>query len=274
VVTWSLYGTLLNISQGDLLWEHPTRMIMDIALDKTIHEFKMWPSMSRKPGAPSEYMRLVYNDVLAEIRLTTGQEKHPEILAEKVWETIIKKLMQNEYQFDTNLYGPLSEFVRKVAYFFHTAMQGMGCHEGARTAIEFLSDKVVCQGIIADGQPFSFLHLVRALKKEGPTLDLDTLIPPELRIFSCDVKNRKPSDMVFHTMLEMLQKRGIGAPQVLHIGSSLTRDVAPARRLGMRTGLFAGDKASLDATPEMLKQPATRPDVLLTQLDQITQVVY
>ena len=47
----------------------------------------------------------------------------------------------------------------------------------------------------------------------------------------------------------------------------------PAKKLGMRTALFAGDKASLEATPEQLKDPASRPDVLLTELSQITDVV-
>jgi hypothetical protein len=41
----------------------------------------------------------------------------------------------------------------------------------------------------------------------------------------------------------------------------------------MKTGLFAGDKGSLQATPEQLKEPASRPDVLLTKLTQITDVV-
>ena len=46
-----------------------------------------------------------------------------------------------------------------------------------------------------------------------------------------------------------------------------------ARRLGMRTALFAGDRTSLQATAEQLKEPANRPDVLLTELSQIADVV-
>ena len=45
----------------------------------------------------------------------------------------------------------------------------------------------------------------------------------------------------------------------------------------MKTGLFVGDKAALQLTPEQLKQhlrePANRPDVLLTELGQIAEVV-
>ena len=41
----------------------------------------------------------------------------------------------------------------------------------------------------------------------------------------------------------------------------------------MLTALFAGDKTSLQATPEQLKEASSRPDVLLTELEQITEVV-
>jgi hypothetical protein len=53
VVTWNIYGTLLSISGGDLVFEHPDRFVMDLALEKTVQEFKMWGSMSRKPGKPA-----------------------------------------------------------------------------------------------------------------------------------------------------------------------------------------------------------------------------
>jgi hypothetical protein len=53
----------------------------------------------------------------------------------------------------------------------------------------------------------------------------------------------------------------------------VVEDLIPARKLGMRTGLFAGDKDSLQATAEQLKDPISRPDVLLTELTQISQIV-
>src|SRR5262249_36526481 len=56
-VTWSVYGTLVAISAGQLYFEHPEKFIMEVALDKTIQEFKMWGSMSRKPGQPADYLR-------------------------------------------------------------------------------------------------------------------------------------------------------------------------------------------------------------------------
>src|ERR1043166_1699178 len=68
-VTWSVYGTLLNIFNGNLLFEHPQQFVMDIALDKTVQEFKMWGSMVRKPGTPAENLAQLYRGVLSSLRL-------------------------------------------------------------------------------------------------------------------------------------------------------------------------------------------------------------
>src|SRR5436305_1929396 len=100
-VLWNVYGTLLNIFSGELLFEHPQKMLMDIALDKTVQEFKMWGSMSRKPGQPSEYMGEIYRRVLSDLRLAPSPgEKHPEILSERIWEAVLKKLNQKGYKYD------------------------------------------------------------------------------------------------------------------------------------------------------------------------------
>ena len=75
LVTWNIYGTLLNISGGELYYEHPQKFVMDVALDKTLTEFKMWGSMTRKPGQPGEYLGSIYRRALAEQTLgsSTGE---------------------------------------------------------------------------------------------------------------------------------------------------------------------------------------------------------
>jgi FMN phosphatase YigB (HAD superfamily) len=90
---------------------------------------------------------------------------------------------------------------------------------------------------------------------------------------SWEVGARKPSERLFKQCLIPLQSMGIAPAQVLHVGSRIVLDLIPAKKLGMRTALFAGDKESLQATPEQLKNQATRPDVLLTELSQIAEIV-
>ncbi len=273
-VTWSVYGTLLAIAGGEFCFEHPQKFIMELALEKTVQEFKMWGSMSRKPGQPSEYMGQLYTRALTDLRLVSSPgEKYPEIAAERIWEDILKKLLKKDYKFDAGFFGSLNEYSRKVAYFFHASLQGTGCYPGAAAALADLHARGVPGGLLADAQSFTIVQLQRGLARQDEAARLDDLLDPELRSLSCEQKARKPSERLFRHMLELLEQRGVAPGEVLHVGARLTQDVAPARRLGMRTALFAGDKASLQATPEQLKDPANRPDVLLTELGQITEVV-
>lgn len=270
-VLWNVYGTLLAIPQGELLFEHPTAFIMSNALDKTIQEFKMWASMSRKPGQPSEYMQTIYAQILAEQRTGPPGERHPEACSERVWEAILKRLFQKDYKFDAGFFGSLNEYSRKVAYFFHASLQGTSCYEGAAVAMRHVREAGLAQGLLGDGQCFTAVQLQRGLSAQDDSAGLDDLLSENLTILSCDVRARKPSERLFRQALDVLVAQGISADEILHVGSRLEKDLVPARRLGMKTALFAGDKASLQATPEQLK--ANRPDVLLTSLDQIQEIL-
>ncbi len=274
VVLWNVYGTLLSIFEGELKFEHPNEFIMNVALDKTIQEFKMWNSMSRKPGQPADYMKELYTRALNEQKLApSGAEKYPEIIAERNWENLIKKLFQKEYKFDTNLYGSLNEFSRKVAFFFHASLQGTACYPGAAAALKAVADAGLKQGLLANGQCFTCVQLKRALERQDAAVDLAQILPVSYRFLSCERRCRKPSDNFFRQAVAALAEQGVEPAEVLHVGSSLQRDIGPARKFGMRTALFAGDKNSLAATPEQLKDPQLRPDVLLTELPQVTQVI-
>jgi FMN phosphatase YigB (HAD superfamily) len=129
------------------------------------------------------------------------------------------------------------------------------------------------QGLLADGQCFTPLQVQRGLKAQVAEVQLADVLDEERVTLSYEVRGKKPSERLFRAALESLVAEGLAPNQVLHVGSRVTQDIVPARRLGLRTALFAGDKASLQATPEQLKESASRPDVLLTELNQLTEVV-
>jgi FMN phosphatase YigB (HAD superfamily) len=271
-VTWSVYGTLLAIAEGDLLFEHPKQLLMTVALDKTIQEFKMWSAMTRKPGQPADYLQQIYKDLLAEQRMrTTPGEKYPEIQAERVWEAFLKRLLQKEYKYDVGMYGGLGEYSKKIAYFFHASMQGTGCYPGAGEALRYVAERGLKQGLIANGQCFTTVQLQRGLAAQGGALE--SAVSDDLIAISSVVTARKPSERLFRHVLDRLAERGVEASEVLHVGASLPLDVVPARRLGMRTALYAGDRAAVQVKREQLREKESRPDVLLTELGQITEIV-
>ncbi len=273
-VFWTAYGTLLNILQGELLFEHPQSFVTDNALDKTIKEFNMWNSMSRKPGAPAEQMRDYFTKALTTLRMVGhGAEKHPEVQAEKVWEDIVKKLLQKEYKFDVNLFGAMNEFTKKIAYFYHASIQGVAAYPGAADAVRLLADRGVVSGLLADGQCFTPAQIHKAFREDDPAFDVNAFFPLNVRLISSELHARKPSDTIFKAAVAAAAARGWKPEQVLHVGSSVVRDIAPAKRHGFRTALFAGDKNSLVATADHLKEPEFRPDALLAELTQVLDIV-
>ncbi len=273
VVLWNVYGTLLSLFGGDLLFEHPHPFVMDTALDKTIHEFKMWNAMYRTPGPPTEQLRRYYKRLLDKQSMAAGKGTVPEVCAARLWEACVTKLFDKDYQFDTSFFGSLNEYCRKIAYFFHASLQGTACYPGAAIALRHVSGSGLLQGLLADGQSFTTVQLQRGLAQQDASANLCGLLDPALCVLSHELRVRKPSERLFRPVLTTLGQRGIRPEQVLHVGSRLQQDILPAKRVGMKTALFAGDKASLQATKGQINESLNRPDVLLTSLDQLAEVV-
>ena len=193
--------------------------------------------------------------------------------SEKIWEAILKKLNQKDYKYDATFYGALPDYAKRIAYFFHASLQGTACYDGTAQALEHVQQSGLKQGLIADAQCFSFVQLQRGLAQQHCGTPADVLFDRTLRSLSCEVGGRKPSERLFKHCLTQLAAQGITPAQVLHVGSRIPLDLAPAKKLGMRTALYVGDKEAVQATPEQLKDPATRPDVMLTELGQIAEIV-
>jgi FMN phosphatase YigB (HAD superfamily) len=268
-ILWNVYGTLLAVCTGELQFEADIEFVTDAALDKTIQEFKMWNSMSRKPGAPSALMREWFRKAYEMIRLTSGGE----VRAELIWDDVIRKLMTREFTYDAAIYGQPQELSQKIAYFYHASIQGTGCYPGAADALRMCAERGVKQGVLADGQCFTPAQLRKALKEQDPGFELATAIPANLMTLSHQHKVKKPSEELFKTAVSALRAKGIQPGETLHVGSHLMRDIAPAKRLGMKTALFAGDKASLVATTAQMQETATRPDAMLTELPQVLELI-
>jgi hypothetical protein len=271
VVLWNIYGTLLNISGGELVFELSNKFLMDVALDKTIQEFNMWSSMTRKGGQPADYLKQVYREVLEDqaVRLSPP----PEIPSEKVWEAILKKLLQKDYKFDAGFFGALNEYSSKIAYFFHASLQGTAAYAGAAATLRQVAEAGIVQGFLADGQCFTLPQLQRGLRQQDPDADLSAWVDPSLCLLSHQVGTRKPGEALFRQLQKVLEENDVAPDEVLHVGSRVTQDLIPAKKLGLRTALFAGDAASIQATREQLKAAVSRPEVLLTSLEQLTEII-
>lgn len=234
----------------------------------------MWKAMSRKPGLPSDYMRVMIEKVVDDLNLQVEKgEKYPELCVERIWEGIIKKLLQNEYVIDAGKYGTLEEYAIKIAYFFHRSLQGVGAQDHAADTIQWIKDHQYWQGLLADGQCFTSLQLKRCIEEQNPQCQIDFSIPPSHRVLSHMVRGKKPSERLYKEMIARLRSSGITPEETLHISNDLTNDLAPARRLGFITCLYTGDSKSLKVTPELVADKNLRPMVMVTKLSQVIEML-
>ena len=273
-VLWNLYGTLLRITDGNLMLLHFKEIRMQVALEKTIAEFNMWNSMTRRPGAPWEYMLQKYKGVLEEMEMVgANQGNFPQPNAVKVWRRLLGLLEQKEYEYDTIFYGDMDELAEKVAYFFQSCLQGIEASPNAVQALKTVSDAGLTQGLLTDGQSFTLLQALRAFSAQDKLPPLNSLFDPACLAISYQLGIRKPSASLYHHCVQQLGAKGINPKEILYVSNQLQGDLAIAKQFGVRTVLYAGDKTTLKATGPEIRHPELRPKRLLTDLSQIRDLI-
>lgn len=274
-VTWSVYGTLLRITDGDLLLLPDDSMRMQVALEKTIKEFNMWQSMTRKAIAPWEQLLSQYEDELQEQQLTAPARKGDigQVDVRCLWRKLISKLEQKDYSYDAEFYGDADEYAEKVAFFFHSCLQGVGAMSKGASVVKRVAEMGLAQGLLSDGQSFTLVQLLRAFQSTTKLPPLNRLFTPGCVVLSYDAGVQKPSRTLFATAVESFGRIGLEPAEVLYVSSRWPDDLKIAKQLGFRTALFTGDRNSVLADAQEMFTSELRPDRLLTELMQIRKVL-
>ena len=273
-VTWSVYGTLLRISEGKLLQLHPDEKQMQVALDKTIQEFNMWQSMTRRPGAPWAQLYEQYKQLVETRRLVSvAKGDIPEVDSSALWQKLFERLGEKYYDYNVDFYGDLHELSDKVAYFFHASLQGVEAAPNALAMLQRVAGAGMTQTLLSNGQAFTLVQLLRALERGGTLPPAGELLAFDCLTLSFQEGVRAPSKSLYRACLERFAERGIAPEEILHVGARLKDELAVAKQLGMRTALYAADKTSLRASKADIQNPELRPDRLLTDLAQVAEVL-
>lgn len=271
-VIYGGYGVLMLLTGGEPQFLNPDATMRTIALDKTIAEFKMWASMSRKPGAPADSMATMLRQIMDQSAVTDRAKADAESRLDRVWSAVVDRLKQKEYLHDVGLLGDQSEFCQKLTYFYLRASQGVTTMPHALTTLQSLRGLGKLQGIHTIGQCNGPPQLLCGLSSQGPIRSLDDVFEPSLCLWSFETGVKKESERSWALLTKALAEKGVAPREALYIGSKTLTEIAMSKRRGFRTALFLGDQDSSDVKPEHLKDPKTRPDALLTSLDQVPRL--
>jgi putative hydrolase of the HAD superfamily len=243
-VLFDIYGTLFISGSGDIaVSEKHTPSHAAIAAILNRFGWRL---------APQEATRALHHAIKHEhARLREGGEAHPEVVIERIWMQVLECS-------DTPR-------VREFALEFELVVNPVWPMPHLKSMLKALKESRIVLGIISNAQFYTPLLFEWFLGQDLDRLGFD----PNLRIFSYQCGCAKPSPRIFQIALENMARMGIDPRQTVYVGNDMCNDILGARRAGLQTALFAGDKRSLRLRGNDPRCRDVTPDVILTDLDQI-----
>ena len=271
VVLFDIYGTLLVSSSGD------------VGTDK---EFDKSTSLTEEIESSSRRALL---DILATLGMSLEDaqslvrqailDKHktlrelgipyPEIDIVALWKQIVSTKIaltaaaQNSVQ---QLGWPDSE-VRKLSIYYELANNSVFPMPRMRQALTSISDKGLKLGIVSNAQFYTPIIVEAFCEKRIEGLGFDS----QLLFFSYVFGRAKPDVFLYQQAANALEVMGVKPENVLYVGNDMTKDMVPAKKVGFRTGLFAGDQRSLRLGQYTLPVLPSWVDLVFTDLGQIDE---
>jgi FMN phosphatase YigB (HAD superfamily) len=275
VVLWDFYGTLVRISDGRLKRLVDDELRMQIAIEKTLEEFSMWQSMTRKPGAPWKYLLSQYRDLLEQLRMTTScaTGDSPMISLADIWSRILDRLLQKEFLWDKAIHGDRERLAQHIGFFYHLSLQGVEVNSEICETLITLKSQGVIQGILGETEEFSLPHFLWMVQDKTGNEVPAGLFDSSLSVMAHNLGLRKSSQTFYKTAEKKLSEQKILPHQVLSVSTRLEGDLEFARRRGWKTALLANDRLSLSATSGQLKEERLKPDRLLTSFRQVIDLL-
>ncbi|WP_457574246.1 HAD family hydrolase [Desulfolithobacter sp.] len=252
-LVFDLYGTLFVSAAGDVGVDAATDNVLSLmqaGCDAGI------PSLNR-PAVAGEGISLLHQRI-KQIHLQCKEDgiSYPEVDIVAVWLWVLDHLGISEVR---------DEQVRLLALSYECRINPIWPMPGLATVLGELRDRSVVLGILSNAQ-FYTMELFEYLLQAPP---VGCGFSPDLCLWSFREGEAKPSPHLFVRLSRRLSRLGIGPAEVLYIGNDMLKDIWPARQVGWRTGLFAGDRRSLRLREDDPRVRGVEPDIVISELGQI-----
>lgn len=262
-VLFDVYGTLFIAGVGDI------GIANEMSNEQAVAEALQSAGFSgnlEEAGAKGKKLILQAIRCTHEKRRTQGIS-YPEVDIRDEWHTVLTSLQQEHL-----IEGEISaEAIMRVSVEYECRMNPVWPMPDLEETLHTLKEKQFVLGIVSNAQFYSNLLLFPAFLGKSPQeLGFDQ----DLCAWSFESQEAKPSVNLFHGVVERLQhQHGISPEEALYVGNDKLNDMWPAAQLGLKTVLFAGDRRSLRLREDDTRCSTLEPDVIITKLSQLSQVL-
>jgi putative hydrolase of the HAD superfamily len=261
-VLFDLYGTLLISGSGEV--GTSPQAACQRALVEALAAVGIDPA--RLAGGEAETVFQVIRDFHAEGR-AAGVE-YPEVQVVEVWRRVLAELARRGLIDAT--WGPGVEVdLERLAVEYEARANPVWPMPGAESCLPDLHSRGFLLGIISNAQFYTPELLPAFLGGQSEAWGPD----PGLEFYSYQHGVAKPGQGLFRLAAEELGRRGIEPGGAVCVGNDMLNDVLPARQVGFRTALFAGDARSLRRRGDDPRVEGVWPDLVLTTLADLGECI-
>lgn len=261
-IIFDVYGTLLISASGDI-GTHDVFFKSEIF----IKSLKNSGINICSNQAGSKGLDYFYSEIKKSHSTSSKMDiKNPEVIITNIWEkTLIKLINRNLIRVKLT-----DDIILKTATYFECYNNPVWPMPDLLQILTVLREKNIVLGIISNAQfytPLLFEALTNFTLNE---LGFD----PELVQFSYINRESKPSLKMFSSVISKLQSGyNINPSDTLYVGNDMLNDIYSANRSGLKTALFAGDARSLRLREKEPRVTGLTPNVLITRLMQISDLI-
>lgn len=258
-VLFDIYGTLLISGSGDV--GVATKMSKPDAFLDALRAAGQHYSGEAEAGLDA------FHDEIAKEHATLKADgiDFPEVRIGEIWSRVIAGWHQSGHS-DSEA-DP--EVVQRLAIEYEMRVNPVWTMPGLVDTLSALGASGKTLGIVSNAQVFT-RKLFEPLT--GKTLDGLGFVG-ELCFWSYEHRHAKPGTYLYEQAADVLLACGLSPESTLYVGNDMRNDIWPASRVGFKTALFAGDQRSLRMREDDADVADTVPDVIVTELSQLLNVV-
>ncbi len=261
-VLFDLYGTLFISGSGDI------GSSSDLARAQMLQEALIQAGYTGDLIRASTWGIELFVTYIQKSHAQRRQEgiEYPEVDIRVIWQEVLSTLLTHRL-----MQGDLTvQAVLQVAVEYECRVNPVWPMPGMQAVLATLRQKRIILGIVSNAQFYTPLLFPAFLSNPLATLRFE----PSLCIWSYERLEAKPSIHLFQRAGEVLRHQYHCLPQeTLYVGNDLLNDIWPARQVGWKTALFAGDTRSLRLRPHDPRCTHLDPDLILTDFSQLITIL-